>query len=172
MDQMKIGRFVAELRREHRMTQEALGQKLGVTNKTISRWENGNYMPDIEMLVLLSSLFGVSIHELLSGERLSEERFRQEADQQLLKLWKASAFSSKERSAFWKRKWLREHVAALVLAVAVPLPVFIAAVCASLPWLMGVCPAVWLAAYAFLRNRMMSYVESKVFPLPDGSTRA
>lgn len=53
MDQVKIGKFIAELRRENQMTQEALGEKIGVTNKTISRWENGNYMPDIEMLQLL-----------------------------------------------------------------------------------------------------------------------
>ena len=50
MDQIKIGRFIAALRRQAGLTQEALGEKLGVTNKTVSRWENGNYMPDIEML--------------------------------------------------------------------------------------------------------------------------
>ena len=53
MDQIKIGRFIAALRKESGLTQEQLGEKLGVTNKTISRWENGNYMPDVEMLSLL-----------------------------------------------------------------------------------------------------------------------
>ena len=48
MDQMKTGKFIAALRKEKGMTQEKLGEKLGVTNKTVSRWENGNYMPDIE----------------------------------------------------------------------------------------------------------------------------
>ena len=52
MNPVKIGKFIAELRRKNGLTQEALGEKLGVTNKTISRWENGNYMPDIEMLQL------------------------------------------------------------------------------------------------------------------------
>ena len=69
MDQMKTGRFIAALRKERNLTQEQLGEKLGVTNKTISRWENGNYMPDVEMLSLLSKEFGVSINELISGER-------------------------------------------------------------------------------------------------------
>ena len=46
MDQVRIGRFIAELRREHGLTQAELGGDLGVTNKTVSRWENGNYMPD------------------------------------------------------------------------------------------------------------------------------
>lgn len=50
MDQIKVGKFIAQLRRRDGLTQEALGKKIGVTNKTVSRWENGNYMPDIEML--------------------------------------------------------------------------------------------------------------------------
>ena len=48
MDQIKIGKFIAALRKEKGLTQEKLGEKLGVTNKTVSRWENGNYMPDVE----------------------------------------------------------------------------------------------------------------------------
>ena len=59
MDQVKIGKFIAKLRNENNLTQEALGEKLGVTNKTISRWENGHYLPDIEMLQLLSKEFNV-----------------------------------------------------------------------------------------------------------------
>ena len=59
MDQIKIGKFIAALRKDKGLTQEQLGEKLGVTNKTISRWENGNYMPDVEMLSLLSKEFGV-----------------------------------------------------------------------------------------------------------------
>ena len=51
MDQIKVGKFIAALRKEQGLTQEALGQRLGVTNKTVSRWENGNYMPDIELLI-------------------------------------------------------------------------------------------------------------------------
>ena len=73
MDQVKIGKRIAELRRKEGLTQEALGEKLGVSNKTISRWENGNYMPDIEMLPLLAREFKVSIDELLGGEGKTAE---------------------------------------------------------------------------------------------------
>lgn len=76
MDKVKIGKFIASLRRQAELTQEELGEKIGVTNKTISRWENGNYMPDIEMLQLLSKEFDVSINELLSGEKIADEDFR------------------------------------------------------------------------------------------------
>ena len=73
MDQMKIGRYIALLRRQAGLTQEKLGEKLGVTNKTISRWENGNYMPDIEMFGLLAKEFHVSINDLLAGEKIPDE---------------------------------------------------------------------------------------------------
>ena len=68
MNPVKIGKFIAELRRKNVLTQEALGEKLGVTNKTISRWENGNYMPDIEMIQLLAREFKVSDNALLIGK--------------------------------------------------------------------------------------------------------
>ncbi len=57
MDQIKIGKFIAKLRKGNNWTQQQLGDKIGVTNKTISRWENGNYMPDIEMLHIFDLIF-------------------------------------------------------------------------------------------------------------------
>ena len=95
MDQIKIGKFIAALRKEKSLTQEQLGEKLGVTNKTSSRWENGNYMPDVEMLSLLSEEFGVSINELISGERLLTEEFKKAADSNLITALNNSTFTLK-----------------------------------------------------------------------------
>ena len=64
MDTVKIGKFLKELRKEKGYTQEALGEKIGVTNKTVSRWETGTYMPPVECLVLLSDIYDVSINEM------------------------------------------------------------------------------------------------------------
>lgn len=97
MDQIKTGKFIATLRKEKELTQEQLGEKLGVTNKTISRWENGNYMPDIEMLSLLSKEFDVSINELISGERLLLDDFKKVADNNLVMALNNSIFTLKER---------------------------------------------------------------------------
>ena len=97
MDQIKTGKFIATLRKEKELTQEQLGEKLGVTNKTISRWENGNYMPDIEMLSLLSKEFDVNINELISGERFLEEDFKKAADNNLVTALNNSIFTLKER---------------------------------------------------------------------------
>ncbi len=69
MDTLKIGKFIARCRKEKKMTQEDLAKILGVTNKTISRWENGNYMPDLSLLKPLSEVLGISLNELLSGEK-------------------------------------------------------------------------------------------------------
>lgn len=71
MDLIKIGNFIAELRKKQKLTQEQLGEKLGVTNKTVSRWETGTYLPPAEALLAMSELFGVSINELLSGKSFS-----------------------------------------------------------------------------------------------------
>lgn len=78
MDTLKIGRFMAACRKERGMTQVQLAEKLGVTAKTISRWENGNYMPDLSLLQPLSEELGISLNELLSGERLQAEELQTE----------------------------------------------------------------------------------------------
>lgn len=69
MDQERIGRFITECRKEKKLTQSELADKLGITDKAISKWENGRCMPDISLLKELCSILGVSINELLSGER-------------------------------------------------------------------------------------------------------
>ncbi len=84
MDQKKIGRFIAALRKDKNLTQAQLGERVGVTNKTISRWENGNYLPDIAIMPSLCAELGINVNELLSGERLDNTSFRQEADQHLV----------------------------------------------------------------------------------------
>ena len=84
MDQEKTGKFIARMRREKEMTQAQLGERLGVTNKTVSRWETGKYMPDISMLSDLSRELGITVNELLSGELLTDKEFRKAADANLL----------------------------------------------------------------------------------------
>ena len=79
MDMVKMGSFLAELRKERNLTQAEQGEKLGVTNKTISRWETGNYMPSVEMLEELSTMYGMTINELLSGKKLSTEEYKEMA---------------------------------------------------------------------------------------------
>ncbi len=72
MDQKKIGSFLKELRKEKGITQEKFAEKLNVSGRTISRWETGNNMPDISLLIEIADFFDVSIPEIINGERKSE----------------------------------------------------------------------------------------------------
>ena len=76
MNMQLIGAFLAELRKEKNLTQDELGEQIGVTNKTVSRWENGNYLPPVEMLQILSKFYGVSINEILNGERINDSDYK------------------------------------------------------------------------------------------------
>ena len=81
MDTLKIGQFIAKNRKEKKLTQEQLAKKLGVTAKTISRWENGNYMPDISMLKPLSEELGITLNDLLSGEKVEKEYYQEKSEE-------------------------------------------------------------------------------------------
>lgn len=85
MDSKKIGAFIAANRKKKGLTQEQLGEKLGVGNKTISRWENGNYMPDLSLLGPLSKELGISLNELLAGEEIEEEKAIEYSEKALIR---------------------------------------------------------------------------------------
>lgn len=68
MDQQKIGSFLRELRKEKPMTQEQLAEALGVSGRTVSRWETGRSLPDLDLLMVLADYYGVALRELLDGE--------------------------------------------------------------------------------------------------------
>mgnify|MGYP002508623141 CR=1 FL=1 len=80
INQEKIGKFIAALRKENQMTQEQLAQKLGVSNRSVSRWENGSNMPDLSMLVEIADYYDVEIREILDGERKSENMMKEEKE--------------------------------------------------------------------------------------------
>lgn len=168
MDQIKTGKFIATLRKEKDLTQEQLGEKLGVTNKTISRWENGNYMPDIQMLSLLSKEFDVSINELISGERFLEEDFKKAADNNLVTALNNSIFTLKEKIAFFKKKWLREHIATIVLCIVVWIGIMLWVAqklkdSNSYALLGAIGSILAILFYVVLYNRMMAYVENNAY---------
>ena len=84
MDQIKIGKFIAELRKEKKLTQEELAVLLGVSNKSVSRWENGKNLPDAALYQPLCHALGISLTELLSGERIAAENMTGRAEESLL----------------------------------------------------------------------------------------
>ncbi len=94
MNQEKIGKFIAELRKEKKLTQQDLADKLGVTDRAVSHWENGRRLPDYSLLKDISKELNISINELLSGERLSEKDIEQKADENIIKFSELISFKS------------------------------------------------------------------------------
>ena len=86
MDQVKIGNFIANLRREKKMTQKELAEVIGVSDKAISKWECGNGMPEMSMLMPLCQVLKINVNELLSGEKLSEDSYSQKAEENIMNL--------------------------------------------------------------------------------------
>jgi len=73
MNQVKIGKFIANVRKENKLTQKQLAEKLGITDRAISKWENGKSMPDLSLLKPICNILNISINELLSGEYIKNK---------------------------------------------------------------------------------------------------
>lgn len=84
MCQEKIGRFIATCRKDKNMTQQELAEQLGVTDRAISNWENGKNMPDLSLFKPLCNILGITINELLSGEKLSKENYQEKFEENIL----------------------------------------------------------------------------------------
>lgn len=91
MDQIKIGKFIAEMRKEQNLTQIDLAEKLGISNKTISKWECGNGMPDYAVMESLCKILNINVNELLSGERLPSKDYNKKAEENMMSLMQESS---------------------------------------------------------------------------------
>ena len=163
MDLRNIGKFIADLRKERGLTQEQLGEKIGVTNKTVSRWETGVYLPPADALLALGELFGVSMNEILSGKRLNDADYKEAAEENLKQAIRSSCFSVKERTEFFKRKWLKEHTAVMIFVGICILAVPVCGIAAKSAVPVSITPLLIALAHAWRNNAMMTYVENKVF---------
>lgn len=99
MNQMKIGMFFKELRKEKGLTQEQLAQRLRVSRRTVSRWETGSNMPDLDILIEMSDYYEVELRELLDGER-KDEKMDKELEEAVLKV---ADYSNEEKQKITRR---------------------------------------------------------------------
>ncbi len=113
MDMIKIGKLLQELRKERGLNQEQLAEQMGVARRTVSRWETGSNMPDLDILLDLSDLYSVDLREILSGERKSEQ-MNEEMKEAVLQV---ADYSNEEKTRMLRRMhWM--FVAGLVGFVA------------------------------------------------------
>lgn len=122
MDQEKIGKFILEIRKQNGWTQKELAEKVGVSDKTISKWECGNSIPDITYLEALCNSLDISVNELLSGERLSDKSYSEKAEENIMALMKEN--ESNKKGSFLQ----------VVLGIAL--------CCTSFIWLCVICEGV------------------------------
>jgi len=115
MDQIKIGKFIAEMRKEQNLTQIDLAEKLGISNKTISKWECGNGMPDYAVMESLCDILEININELLSGERLPLQEYSKKAEENMMSLMQENSQSNKRDI----REWFRFLIGVIALAFVV-----------------------------------------------------
>ena len=101
MNQIKIGRFIAECRKKANLTQMQLAEKLSITDRAISKWETGKAMPDSSIMLELCEILGISVNELLSGEKINMEN--KEQNEQLL-LEMAKELENKNKT-IWTSMW-------------------------------------------------------------------
>jgi transcriptional regulator with XRE-family HTH domain/DNA-directed RNA polymerase subunit RPC12/RpoP len=120
MDQVKIGKFIADCRKRENLTQMQLAEKLGITDRAVSKWETGKALPDSSIMLELCSLLGITVNDLLSGEVISVENRNEELEKNLLEM-------VKQKEAADKRLLKAE----IVMGIVAVLPLIAAVIVAS-----------------------------------------
>ena len=124
MDQIKIGRFIAECRRLQGLTQAQLAEKLNITDRAVSKWETGRSLPDAALMLALCEILKISVNELLNGEKVTMENNQEKNEQLLLEMAKEL---EKKNKTIWSSMWALMIVSitallAGVLAAALCIP--------------------------------------------------
>ena len=140
MDQIKIGKFIASCRKEQGMTQAALAQELGISDRAVSKWETGKSMPDSGIMLELCELLKINVNELLSGEKIMTEAYNKKVEENLLAM--------KQEVEEKNRQLLRTEYLIVLPTVLLGLALIIAASLAEMP-------SVWRGALIFFSVAMI-----------------
>ena len=158
MDQVKIGRFIAERRKEANLTQMQLAEKLNITNRAVSKWETGKAMPDTSLMLDLCNVLKISVNDLLSGEVVSMETYNKQLEQNLLEMVKQKEDADKRLLS------LEIFIGALVTVILLAL-IFTASFVPMADWLrillivIGIIPFAIGISYAIRIEQMAGYYE-------------
>lgn len=158
MDQVKIGKFIAECRKNKQLTQVQLADKLGITDRAISKWENGRSLPDSGIMIDLCKELDINVNELLLGGKIKMSDYNENAEKNLLDIIK-----QKEESD--KRLLMMEIVLGLLITIVFLSLVFIASFVEMEAWLRitliltGFIPFVIMIPFAILIEQKAGYYE-------------
>ena len=158
MDQIKIGRFIAEQRRDKKLTQSGLAEMLGITDRAVSKWENGRSLPDASIMLELCSILGITVTDLLSGERVDMDNYNEQMEKRLIEMVKAKEEADK--------RLLRLEIFIGILSVIILfIPIIIAAYVEMEDWLRfvvmfsGFIPAIVGFSVAIKLEQVAGYYE-------------
>lgn len=162
MNQEKIGKLIASTRKSINLTQVELATKLGVSDKSVSKWENGKCLPDVSLYKDLCNILGITLNEFFAGERIKEEEYIKKADENLFKALEHSAFTIKEKIVFLKKKWQQEHFFELTITMIIIVGFIIYGFIkdTGIQYLFIILGFV---SGILENNRMMAYIEKNVY---------
>ena len=116
MDQVKIGKFIAECRKKKNLTQMQLAEKLNITDRAISKWENGKSMPDSSIMLDLCNELKISVNELLSGEVIKMDNYNEKAEENLLEMKKQKEEADRK---MLRLEWVIGYTASITFLVLI-----------------------------------------------------
>lgn len=122
MDQIKIGKFIKETRKNQKLTQSDLAEKLNVSDRAISKWENGQCMPDVSIMLDLCNELKINVNELLSGKKMNIEDNNKEQEQLLLNIVKEVEEKNK---IIWTSMWVILIISMIALFISLFLTAFL-----------------------------------------------
>lgn len=122
MDQIKIGKFISECRKKENLTQAQLAEKLNITDRAVSKWENGKAMPDSSIMLSLCEILKISVNELLRGEKINMENNNKQNEELLLSLAKELEQKNK---IIWKSMWAIMTVSIVALITGLFITAFL-----------------------------------------------
>lgn len=162
MNQEKIGKLIAECRKKKNLTQVELGEKLGVSDKSVSKWENGKCLPDVSLYKELCNILGITLNEFFAGEKIKEIEYKAKADENLFLALENSVFTVKEKVDFFRQKWQKEHFWELTITMIIIVGFIIYGFIkdTGIQYLFIILGFI---SGILENNRMMAYVEKNVY---------
>lgn len=161
MDQIKIGKFIAERRKKANLTQTQLAEKLDITNRAVSKWETGKAMPDASIMLPLCGILGITVNDLLSGEVITVENYNKELENKLIEM-------VKEKEQADKRLLALEWVVGILSIVVLLVPIIIGALVPMEDWMRivlifaGLIPCVVGLCFAMKIEQVAGYYECRL----------
>ncbi len=163
MDQIKIGKFIAKCRKNKKLTQVELAEKLNVTDKSVSKWECGTCLPNVSLYKDLCNILGITLNELFAGEKIEEKKFKETAENNLMDALENSAFSLKEKIEYYKDKWQKDHFLSLMILILIIATLIIVGFICHNRIIIIIGTILGLVSSVVENNMMMAYIEKKAY---------